>query len=189
MRVVALLVVVACSHPPKHNDPVQPVREDASVASEPVDAATSEVMPPDAAAAENVALFDWAAQRKLQDDARGERIKNPRKHRCKPDPNDPNKDPCTIQAGRLAAMGKIISVRDVDSKTVDLALDVGSDDGLTGLHWAAVIDDDGRRLTKFQRVLMVGPTGGKVRVENTEFGARPRVAVVPAPPREEKGDL
>lgn len=190
MRVVSLCLLVACSHPAKRGEsPVAPAN-DASV-SVPIDAATTESSSPDADAIaavkplpKGVALFDWETHRKAQDEARARRMNIPRYKRCKPDPNEPNKDPCAHGAGPLAATARVGN-RDT---TADLLLDIGSEDGVTKMHWAAVIDDDGRRLTKFHRILDVGTDSARARVENAAFGQQPRVAVVSSPPRDERGE-
>jgi hypothetical protein len=181
---VAVLAIAACSHPPKHDGNLRPPPpSDASV--DDIDAEVAEAPAADATVAEN---FNWAKVRKRVEDERAARKGKPRSPPCGAD--DPN-EKCTVWTRPLAARGRLISPWPATEKTSVVALDVGSDDGVTEYHWAAVVDENDRPITKYQHVENIRRSECTVRLElsgfiGASFAGGARVALIESPPPSER---
>ena len=180
MRAAVVWLVVACSHPPKHNGGTPPTPpSDAAVE---IDAEAADATSVDAALAEKD--FDWGKIRKRVEDAQAARKGQPRPRPCGAD--NP-KEECSPRVIRLAARGRLMSAWPPQQKLSTLLLDLGSDDGVSEYHWAAVLDDADRPITKYARVETIRRGECVVRLEltnfiGTSFGSGARVALVGDPP-------
>jgi hypothetical protein len=186
MRAVVVVVgLLACSQPAKRAEPPTPPIDGAVD----VDAGVAQLDPADAAEPRALAEkdFDWEKIRQRVEAARAERKGKPPPRPCGEEA--PGRVECSPRPSRLAARGRLLSPwpPPPDRKTSTLMLDLGSDDGVSEYHWAAVLDENDNPITKYQHVENIRRSQCLVRLELASFVGGTfangvRVALVPETP-------
>jgi hypothetical protein len=155
-----------------------PPSVDAAVEIQPEDDAETTVTKPDAELNwERIGRgFDWEGVRKRVEQARVDR-KGQSPH-----------NPCTSHgSGQICELSRIsLAARGrVEGKNHSLSivvLDVGSEDGVTEYHWAAVLDGAGNPVTKYRRVETLRPRECAVQLALEGPIPDARVALIIDPP-------
>ena len=101
--------------------------------------------------------YDWDAGRKRLDAHR-----HMHAHGCGGTNHAERGDECLPLNIPLAARGTVTSA--IDADPIELQLDVGTDDGVSARHRAALLDDRGAPITTFVALEDIAPSQCKVRI-------------------------
>jgi hypothetical protein len=124
-------------------------------------------------------VYDWEAGRK-QLEARRRR---PAKAGCEDGRRHSEHDECYPTRTPLAARGSATGPEGAD--WIDLSLDIGTDDGVSPQHRAALLDDHGSPITSFERVEQIAARRCRVRLPGSEIARHValHLVVMTDPPR------
>lgn len=186
MRVWLVVALVACSHPASspHAPPPPSPPSDAAVAEQQPENVTQPVADAKPDRQPNWGGvgrgFDWPAIRKTVERSRIDRKGQP--------PHDPcishaNGEVCELSRQPLAARARVVEYK---ASFAVVALDVGSEDGVSEYHWAAVVDSAGKPVTKYGPVEGIRKRECTVRLSLDKPIADMRVVVLVDPPNELK---
>jgi hypothetical protein len=182
---LVLALVVACSHPAGNaHKPPPPPPPDAAVvdASEDVTEAGPDAQRP-APNWDSIGRtqgFDWNAMRKQLERSRVDRQGQPPHSPC-----TPHQSGQVCEASRISLAARAHVVESKQSLAI-VELDVGSDDGVTEYHWAAVLDSAGKPITNYQRVEAIRKRECVVKVILEKALPDGRAVLIVDPPAELK---